>query len=166
MMEQVLAPGVEHGEKANLGAQVLGIGGDGEQGLGRGPEQDAIELSLILIGNCCNLLRKSEHNVKILSVQEFGLTVLEPLSPSKRLAFWAVAIRTGVESVALMPAMVTLLQMAAQNSSPADLDRGHDTALRHGKRSAVLLTIGFAVAAKHIRYLKLGAIHVPELEVL
>jgi hypothetical protein len=57
MMEQVLAPGVKHGEKANLGAQVLGIGADGEQGLGRGPEQDAIELSLILIGNCCNLLR-------------------------------------------------------------------------------------------------------------
>jgi hypothetical protein len=30
----------------------------------------------------------------------------------------------------------------------------------------MLLTIGFAVAAKHIRYFKLGAIHVPELEVL
>jgi hypothetical protein len=30
----------------------------------------------------------------------------------------------------------------------------------------MLLTIGFAVAAKHIRHLKLGAIHVPELEVL
>ena len=65
-----------------------------------------------------------------------------------------------------MAAMVTLLEMAAQNSSPADLDRGHDTALRRRKRSAVLLTIGFAVAAKHIRHLKLGAIHVPELEVL
>jgi len=72
----------------------------------------------------------------------------------------------GVERVALMPAMVTLLEMAAQNSSPADLDRGHDTALRRRKRSAVLLTIGFAVAAKHIRHLKLGAIHVPELGVL
>jgi hypothetical protein len=72
----------------------------------------------------------------------------------------------GVESVALMAAMVTLLEMAAQHSSPADLDRGHDTALRRRKRSAVLLTIAFAVAAKHIRHLKLGAIHVPELEVL
>lgn len=27
MMKQVLAPGVQHGEEANLGAQVLGIGG-------------------------------------------------------------------------------------------------------------------------------------------
>jgi hypothetical protein len=34
-----------------------------------------------------------EHNVKILSVQEFGLTVFEPFSPSMRLAFWTVAIR-------------------------------------------------------------------------
>ena len=30
----------------------------------------------------------------------------------------------------------------------------------------MFLTIGFAVAAKHIRYLKLWAIHVPKLEVL
>ena len=57
MMEQVLAPSVKYGEKADLGAQVLGISGDGEQGLRRGPEQDAIELSLTLIGNGCNLLR-------------------------------------------------------------------------------------------------------------
>ena len=48
----------------------------------------------------------------------------------------------GVIGVALMAAVVTLLQMAAENSSPADLDRGHDTALRHRKRSAMLLTIG------------------------
>ena len=72
----------------------------------------------------------------------------------------------GVISVALMAAVVALLQMAAENGSPADLDRSHDTALRHRHRSAMLLTKGFAVAAKHIRHLKLGAIHVPELEVL
>ena len=59
-----------------------------------------------------------------------------------------------------------LLEMAAENSGAADLDRGHNTALRYRKRSAMLLTIGFTVAAKHIRYFKLGAIRVPELEVL
>ena len=65
-----------------------------------------------------------------------------------------------------MAAVVTLLEMAAENCGPTDLDRGHNTALRYRKRSAMLSTIGFAVAAKHIRYFKLGAIHVPELEVL
>jgi hypothetical protein len=47
----------------------------------------------------------------------------------------------GVIRVALMAAMVTLFQMAAENSTPADLDRSHDTALRHRHRSAVLQTI-------------------------
>ena len=64
-----------------------------------------------------------------------------------------------------MAAVVTLLEMAAENSSPADLDRGHGAALRRGERSAVFLTIGLAIAAKNIRHFKLGAIHVPELEV-
>ena len=65
-----------------------------------------------------------------------------------------------------MAAVVTLLEMAAENSGPTDLYRGHDAALRRAERSAVLLTIGFAVAAKHIRHLKLGTIHVPGLKVL
>ena len=162
-MEQVLAPGVEHGEKADLSTEVLGIGGDGAQSLRRSPEQDTIELSLVLIGNCCNLLWYGEDHVEVLGVQKLGLAILEPLSPGERLAFWAMPIGARVVSVALMATVVTLLQMAAQGSGAADLDRGHDTALRHRQRSAIVLTIGFAVAAKHIRHLKLRAIHFPEL---
>src|SRR5258705_386772 len=93
MMEQVLAPGVEHGEKADLGTQVLGIRGDGAQSLRRSPEQDAIEFSLVLIGNCCNLFWYGKDHVEVLDVQKLGLAILQPLSPGKRLAFWAVAIR-------------------------------------------------------------------------
>ena len=55
MMEQVLAPGVEHGEKADLRTQVLGISGDSEQGVRCGSEQDTIQLSLIVIGDGGNL---------------------------------------------------------------------------------------------------------------
>ena len=65
-----------------------------------------------------------------------------------------------------MGAVVTLLEMAAENSSPANLYRGHNAALRHRKRSAMFLTIGFAKVAKHICHLQLGPIHVPELEIL
>ena len=67
-MEQIGAPSVEHGEKANLGAQLLGISGDSEQGLRRGPEQDAIELSLILIGDGGNLFRHGKDHVEVFSV--------------------------------------------------------------------------------------------------
>ena len=57
MMEQVRSPSMEHSEKSDLRAQMLGISGDGEQGLCRRLEQDTVELPLILIGNGCNLLR-------------------------------------------------------------------------------------------------------------
>ena len=67
--------------------------------------------------------------------------------------------KTGVIRVALMAALITLLQVTAENSSPADLDRSHDTALRHRHRSAVLQTIICAVAAENIRYFQPRAIH-------
>jgi hypothetical protein len=72
----------------------------------------------------------------------------------------------GVVSVALMAAVVTLLEMPAENGSSANLDRGHDTALRHRKRSAMLLAIGCAVAAEHVGHFESRPIHFPELTVL
>jgi hypothetical protein len=44
-----------------------------------------------------NRLRYGEDHMEVLSVEKFGSTVLQPLSASQRLAFWAVAI-----SIALM----------------------------------------------------------------
>src|SRR6266481_60313 len=94
VMEQVLAPSMEYGEKADLSTQVLGISGDGAQSLRCGSEQDAIKHSLVLIGNRCNPLWYSKDHVEVLGVQKFGLAILEPSGPGKRLAFWAVPIRT------------------------------------------------------------------------
>jgi hypothetical protein len=58
-----------------------------------------------------------------------------------------------------MAALITLLQVTAKRSSPADLDGSHDTALRHRHRSVVLQTIIAAVAAENIRYFQARAIH-------
>jgi hypothetical protein len=45
MKMQILTPGMQHGEEADGGAQVSGIGGDGEQSFGSGLKQDGIDLS-------------------------------------------------------------------------------------------------------------------------
>ncbi len=49
MMGQRRAPGVKHGGQADAGAEMLRIGGDGDQGLGGGLEQDAIDRGLVLV---------------------------------------------------------------------------------------------------------------------
>ena len=73
VMHQSLAPGVQHGDEADLGAQVLGIGGDRAQGLGGGAEQDVVDDGLVLVGDRRDLLRHGEDDVEVLDRQELGL---------------------------------------------------------------------------------------------
>ena len=93
MVKQVLAPTVEHGEEANLSTQVLGIGGDGAQGLSGGPEQNAVDHFLILVGYRGNLFRQRKDHVKILGVEKFGATIFKPFRAGESLTFRAVAVR-------------------------------------------------------------------------
>lgn len=48
MVDERRAPGVEDGEDADAGAQVLGIGRDVDHGLSRGLEQDVVDHGLVL----------------------------------------------------------------------------------------------------------------------
>lgn len=51
MVLQVLAPGVEHGDEAGLGAEMLPIGGDLSERFGGRPEQDGVDRGLVLKGD-------------------------------------------------------------------------------------------------------------------
>jgi hypothetical protein len=64
-----------------------------------------------------------------------------------------------------MAAPIALLPVAPERRRAAAPEGAHDAALRRGERSAVRLTIGVAVAAKHLRHFELRPIHGPELEV-
>ena len=71
--------GMEHGGDADPGAQMLGIGGDGERGLGRGPEQQIIDHGLVLVGDVGDRCWQREHDVEERHRQQLGLTFGEPL---------------------------------------------------------------------------------------
>ena len=139
MVQQVLAPGVQHGEEADLGAQVLGVGGDRAQGLGRRAEQDAVDDLLVLVGDGGDFLRHGEDDVEVLGVEELGAAILQPLGAGQRLALRAVPIPAAVVGDALVAALIALLDMAAQRRRAAALDRGHDAALRRGQGRVVPL---------------------------
>jgi hypothetical protein len=47
MVQQRLGPGVQDGQEADGGAQVLAVSGDLEQGLRGGAEQDPVEEFLV-----------------------------------------------------------------------------------------------------------------------
>jgi hypothetical protein len=56
MMHEGLSPTVQDGEEADLCAEMLGIGGDGAQGLGGRAKQEAIDLRFVLEGDGCDVV--------------------------------------------------------------------------------------------------------------
>ena len=65
VVNQLLAPGVEDGEEAELGTEVFGIGSDGAERGGHGLKQQAVDDGLVLQGQPGDGLRQSEDHVEI-----------------------------------------------------------------------------------------------------
>ena len=72
-------------------------------------------------------------------------------------------IAAAVVPDARVPAVVALLDMAAQCGGAALRDRGQDAPVRHWQRRTHVVTIGVAVAADHVRHRRRRAIHRPRL---
>ena len=126
---EVLAPGVKDGQEADLGPEVLGIGGDLLQGLGGGAEQEAVDHALVLQGDRAERRRKSKHHMKIFNRQQLGFPGLHPLRGGGGLALGTVAVAARVVGDLLMPAPVTLLDVPAHGGGPAVRDVSEGAAL-------------------------------------
>ena len=50
MMMQILSPGMEHRHEADSRAQMFGVGGDLQEGFGRGAKEHAVNNPLVLEG--------------------------------------------------------------------------------------------------------------------
>jgi hypothetical protein len=58
---------------ADLGAEVLGIGGNGQHGIRCGLEQEIVDHGLVLVGDSSDLGGQREDDVKIGNLQHLGL---------------------------------------------------------------------------------------------
>src|SRR5665213_3452481 len=65
MMEQVLSPGMQYAEEADLGSEVLGIARDGEKRLRSRPEENAVDHVFVVEGDAGQFLRNGENDVII-----------------------------------------------------------------------------------------------------
>src|SRR5262249_32188250 len=71
MSLQGLPPCMEHDEETNLGAQVLRISGDFQQGLGSCAKEQVVNDSFVLQSQKAELFRQGEHDMEIAHRQEF-----------------------------------------------------------------------------------------------
>src|ERR1700687_1415350 len=129
MVKQVLSPTVQYSEKADLCARMFGIGSDRGQGLGSGSEQNAVDEIFVLVSGGSGLFGNREDDMKIVCVENFGLSFFNPFGTSQRLALWTVAVTAAVIAGPLVMTAVAALEMTAESGSAAPLDRGHDAPL-------------------------------------
>src|SRR5215470_15159789 len=148
MVQQILPPGVEDGEKSDLGAEMLGIASDGEQSFGRRTEQNAVDGSLVLQSQRRELFGQRKHDMEILHRKQFRLPLLEPLGTVQRLTLRTVAIAAGVVGDTFLLALIALFDVAAQRSRAAKFNGPQGTQML--QRQAVRLLIGWTVAANNV----------------
>ena len=119
VMGQRRAPGVQHADKADPGAEVLGVPGDGDQGLGGGLEQDAVDHRLVVVGDVGDRRRQGEDDVVILHRQEFSLARGQPVLGRRALTLRAVAVAAGIVGDVGMAALLAGRHVAAERRRAA-----------------------------------------------
>ena len=124
-MDERLPPRVQDGDKADLGAQMPGVGRDGLERLRHRAEQDPIDEGLVVEGDGRDRGRQGEDHVEVFAVEQVGLASLDPRGTGQALALRAMAIATGVVPDPPVPTVVALLEMAAERGGATLLDRGH-----------------------------------------
>jgi hypothetical protein len=122
MMLEFLTPGMEHAEEADFGAQMAGIAGDFEQGLGAGPEQEIVDDLLVLQGQRGETTRKGEDDMNVGGGQEFPAARSQPTIASEGLTLGTVSVSARIERVGTIPAAGTAITVPAQGGGAAALD--------------------------------------------
>src|SRR5262249_26373759 len=142
MEQQVLSPGMQNADDADLGSQVLGVGSHFEQGLSTGREQQIVEGTWVIQGQHIQLVGYGEYDVEVGSGQKFSFSCREPALACLRLALRAVSISAGVVGDLLAPTLRTHIHMTAQRCGA--------TALNGTKRFALLKIKAGSIAIQEV----------------
>ena len=153
------SPGVEHGGGADARTEVLGVGRDGDQGLGGGFEQQVIDDGLVLVGDRGDLGWQREDDTEIADRQQIGRAGREPILRRRPLTLGAVAIAARVVGDAAVAAIFAALDMPAERDRTALLDRRHDLELLQAHMSGIGPSPVGPMAMKDICNLQLRAVH-------
>ena len=153
------APGVEHGGGADAGAEMPGIGGDGEQRLGRRAEQQVVDHRLVLVGDRGDLGRQGEDQVEVADRQQIGLAGGKPVPRRRALALGAMAVAARVVRDPAVAAILAALDMAAEGGRAAVLDGRHHLELAKAQMPGIGLAPGGAMAMEDVGDLQPRAAH-------
>src|SRR6266853_1387229 len=156
MMVQVLAPGMEHGDDADFGAEMPGIAGNLAQRLGRGSEQDGVDRLLVLERDLGHRRRQRKHDMEVRHRQQLGLASLQPFGAGLALALRAMPVAAGIIGAADQPTIRADLAVAAERRRPTEPDSTHHAPLDTAEMTIMRMAIDVTMVAEDIRHFQTG----------
>src|SRR5437588_6834485 len=96
MMQQILPPGMQDGEKPETRAEMFRVSGNGQQGFGNGAEENSVDDLFVVESDLSDLFGHSENNMEVFDRQQFRLPAFKPLCPVGVLALRTMAVPAGV----------------------------------------------------------------------
>jgi hypothetical protein len=154
-----LPPGVQDGQEADPGAEVRRVGGDLEQGVRGGAEQQAVDHPRVLQGDRPEGRREGKDDMEVGDGEQLGRPRLDPPRRLGGLALGAVAVAARVVSGLPMAAPVAGLDVSAQRRRAAPGQVGQGAPLLRGERAAVRVAEGVAVLPDDVGDLEPGPGH-------
>ena len=145
---------MENRGDADAGAEVLWVGRDRDQGLGRGLEQQIVDDGLVLVGDIGDGRRQREHDMIVRHRQQIGLARRQPFLCRSALALRAVPVAAGVVRDLAVGAVLAARDMAAERCRAAALDRRHHLQLTEADMAGIGPAPCRAVAAEDVRDLQ------------
>jgi hypothetical protein len=122
MVVQLLAPGMEHGEAADLRSEMLGVPGDILERLGDGAKEQPIQGAGVLQRQGSEVVREGKEHMTVGGIKHLALPGGEPRGLGGAMTFGAAAVPARVVRLDLMATVIALRDMAAEGSSPAHGD--------------------------------------------
>ena len=155
------APGMEDRGDADAGAEVLWVGRDGDQGLGRCLEQQVVDDGLVLVGDVGDGRRQREHDMIVRHRQQIGLARGQPVLCRRALALRAMPVAAGIVRDLAVRALLAARDMTAERRRAAVLDRRHHLQLAEADMAGIGPAPCRAVAAEDVRDLQRWTRHAP-----
>ena len=159
MGEQVLAPGVENAEDADLRAQVLGVGGDFQQGGGAGGEQEMVKLAGVVLRQQVEFVGDGEDHVKVMGGQQFLFPRSEPAFARLGLALGAVPIATRIIRDGLKSALGAGIEVASERGGAAVQQGAEGLELLEIEARSIPVEEALALHAEDVGHLHGGPSH-------
>jgi hypothetical protein len=95
VLEKILAPGMQHTQEADLGAEMLDLRSDLQQSGGTAAEQEVIDDLLVLESQPGECMGKGEDHVEVADREKFSAAFLKPLVARTGQTLRAMAITAG-----------------------------------------------------------------------